>query len=164
MGVQYGPIENCWVEGGSVTSVAGGNTGGFSAFVQNSGATANLTNCYTTANVNGASYNTVGGFIGIANNSVYTVQYCYSTGTVSGSGSNIGGFVGNLSGSNITVDKCISWNSSLALYGADGGATLTDNYVKGSSETGTVSSHAQESPRSWDSAVWDFTTDLPTLK
>lgn len=164
VGVQYGPIENCWVEGGSVTSVAGGNTGGFSAFVQNSGATANLINCYTTANVDGASYNTVGGFIGIANNSAYTVQYCYSTGTVSGTGSDKGGFVGSLSGSNITVDKCISWNSSLPLYGANGGATLTDNYVKDPAETGTVSSHAQESPRSWSSTTWNFTADLPTLK
>jgi len=163
VGVQYGPIENCWVEGGSVTSVGGGNTGGFSAFVQNSGATANLINCYTTANVDGASYNTAGGFIGIANNSAYTVQYCYSTGTVIGTGSNIGGFVGNLSGSNITIDKCISWNSSLPLYGANGGATLTDNYVKDPAETGTVSSHAQESPRSWSNTVWNFSADLPTL-
>lgn len=164
VGVQYGPIDKCWVEGGSVTSVGGGNTGGFSAFIQNSGATANLTNCYTTANVDGASYNTVGGLVGIANNSAYSIQYCYSTGTVSGTGSNKGGFIGSVAGSSVTIDKCVSWNSSLALIGTDSGGTVTNNYVKTAAETGTVSSHAQESPRSWSSTTWDFTGDLPTLK
>ena len=160
VGVQYGPIEKSYVKGGTVTSLGGGNVAGFSAFMQYE--TTNLTNCYSTADVDGKSFSNVGGLVGIANNSAFTISFCYATGAVSGTGTNRGGLIGRADASAI-VEKCISWNSSLPLSGTSS-ENINDCYVKLATEEGSVSSHAQEAPRSWSSTIWDFSDDLPTLK
>lgn len=163
VGVQYANIEKCYVEGGTVTSMSGGNTGGFSAFMQN----CTLNDSYSTAAVDGASYNTVGGLVGVTNSGI-SINRCYAMGTVTGTGSNKGGLIGSLV-SGATADKCIAWNSSLPLAGNDAG-TNTNNYVKEASEVGTISSHAKESPRSWSADVWNWNDsgsdplNRPTLK
>lgn len=164
VGVQYANIEKCWVEGGTVTSNGGGNTGGFSAFMQN----CTLDDSYSTANVDGQSTNTVGGLVGITNSGI-SINRCYATGTVSGTGSNIGGLIGSLVSGAAAVN-CISWNSSLSLAGNNASTTSSGNYVKDVNETKTISYHAQESPRSWSGTVWDWNTtgenplNRPTLK
>lgn len=156
-GVQYGPIEKSFVDGGTVTA-GGDNVGGFSGYQEK----AALTNCYSTATVVGGSRANVGGITGqLRNQNTSKITNCYYAGTLTGTGTR-GGIVGLAAGTNCTVTGCISWDSSLAVCGSSG--TLSNNYVKAASETGTVSSHAQESPRSWSSSIWDFNSgDLPKL-
>ena len=157
VGVQYSNISKSWVED---CTVNGGedNNGGFSGFISG----CNLEDSYSkSTTVAGGTHNVIGGLVGITNKGI-NINRCYSNASVTGTGTSIGGLIGSLV-SGATADKCISWNSTLPLAGAEGG-TSTNNYVKSETETGTVSSHAQETDRSWSSTVWDFSTDLPTLK
>ena len=155
VGVQYSSIAKSWVEGGTV--IAGGNNAaGFSAFLSNN---IKIDNCYSTATVSGGIYSPVGGLVGITY-SGSSITNSYASCGVTGTGSYVGGLVGNLV-SGVSAINCISWNSDLPLAGASDG-TLTNCYTKDATETGTVSSHAQE--LGWDTSIWDFTGDFPTLK
>ena len=156
VGVQYDHIGSSYVSGGSVTA-KGAHCGGFSGFVQNG----NLTNCYTTAAVNGASYAQVAGMAGI----VYTsnISYCYAAGSVTASGTDIGAFVGQCAqqgeGALADISHCIGWNASLPFCGNNAvEATLTDCYA---GTEGTVSDQALA--QSWPDAVWDLGGPRPLL-
>ena len=156
VGVQYGPIESSYVDGGVVTA-KGAHCGGFSGFVQNG----DLTNCYTTARVEGGSYAQVGGMIGIAYTSA--ISYCYSAGTINASGADRGAFVGQCAQQNnnptAVISDCIGWNASLPFCGTNTvGATITDCYA---GTDGTVSAHAQE--QTWPTSVWNLGGSFPTL-
>jgi len=156
VGVQYDNIGSSYVSGGSVTA-KGAHCGGFSGFVQNG----DLTNCYTTASINGASYAQVAGMAGI----VYTsnISYCYAAGSVTASGTDAGAFVGQCTqqgeGALAVISSCIGWNGSLPFCGKNSvGATLTDCYA---GTEGSVS--AQASAQTWPTAVWNLSGPMPVL-
>ena len=154
VGVQYDNINNSYVSGGTVTAKAN-QCGGFSAYVQNGGPT----NCYTTANVVGGTYSSVGGFAGVSYKTAFSS--CYAAGTVQSTGSNVGAFIGQcaeLNGS-ATFEKCIGWHTSLPFYGLNTvGATVTNCYA---GAEGTVSSQA--SSLGWNTSVWNLSASLPVL-
>lgn len=154
VGVQYETVTSSYVAGGSVTA-NGNDCGGFSGFVQN----ADLTNCYTTANVNGGSYTAVGGMVGITYTS--NVSYCFTAGDISGS--NAGAFVGQCAQQGTSpvasLSSCIGWHASLPFCNSNTvGASITNCYA---GVDGTVTSQAQA--QTWPTAVWDFSGALPTL-
>ena len=131
--------------------------GGFSGFVQNG----NLTNCYTTASVNGGSYAQVGGMVGIAYTS--SISYCYAAGAISGSGTDVAAFVGQCAQQNsnpvANISNCIGWNASLPFCANNSvGATLTNCYA---GTEGTVSSQAQA--QAWPTSIWDLSGSQPKL-
>jgi hypothetical protein len=81
----------------STGSVAGSNyTGGLVGFIQGSSTQPIITNCYSTASVNGTGLS-VGGLIGTQSGNTKT-ENCYSTGSVTGTATNKGGFVGRIAG------------------------------------------------------------------
>ena len=148
-----GSISRCGVESDVTVTSPSYFVGGLIGYQQN---TAAVDNCYSRAPVNAGS--SLGGLVGeIAGTG--TISMCFASGTPSGT--TPGGLVGKI-GSGCTVSKCISWNSSYPLANTVAG-TASDCYTKASSESGTVSSHAQEAPRSWSDVIWDFSTPFPTL-
>ena len=156
VGVQYDNISNSAVSGGTVTA-KNAHCGGFSGFVQNG----NLTNCYTTASVNGGSYAQVGGMVGIAYTS--SISYCYAAGAISGSGTDVAAFVGQCAQQNsnpvANISNCIGWNASLPFCANNSvGATLTNCYA---GTEGTVSSQAQA--QAWPTSIWDLSGSQPKL-
>ena len=151
-----GAISRCGVESDVTVSSTSYDVGGLIGL---NDAAATLENSYSRASATGTD--NVGGLVGRAYGSLFN---CYSSGspTATNESGNAGGLVGNITNSS-TVSKCISWNSSIALSGVNAG-TVSDCYTKTASESGTVSSHAQESPRNWSGEIWNFSTDFPTLK
>ena len=122
VGVQYEGIDRSYVSGGKVTA-KGNNCGGFSAYVQQGGPV----NCYSTADVDGGSYFTVGGFAGVAYGA--TISSCYAAGSVQCSGINVGAFVGQCAEQNgkATIENCIGWHATLPFEGVNTvGATITN--------------------------------------
>jgi lysophospholipase L1-like esterase len=154
VGVQYDDIDRSYVSGGTVTAKAN-QCGGFSAYVQNGG----LTDCYTTANVDGGSNSSVGGFAGIAYKA--TISSCFAAGTIQCSGSSVGAFIGQCAdqNGNPTIESCIGWHASLPFYGENAvGATVSNCYA---GVEGTVSSQA--SSLGWNAGIWDLTASVPVL-
>ena len=152
VGVQYDNIDCSYVSGGTVTAKAN-QCGGFSAFVQTGG----LTNCYTTAAVDGGSYSAVGGFAGIAYHT--TISSCFASGAVQCSGSNVGAFIGQCADQSgtPTIENCIGWHASLPFFGVNDVSASINNCYAG--VEGTVSSQA--SSLGWDTSAWDLTAALP---
>lgn len=154
VGVQYETVTRSYVSGGTVNA-NNKQVGGFSAFVQNG----NLTDCYTTATVNGGSYSDVGGFIGM----LYfaEVTNCYSAGTQTGDGTNRAAFVAQcaLQGTAGSISNCIGWHASLPFCGANtASAKITNGYA------GTEDSvSAQAISQGWSTATWDLNVALPLL-
>ena len=72
VGVLYCATSKCYVDKTTTVNANNTQTGGFAAYPEN----ATITNCYSSATVNGNGETAIGGFIGIfkKNN---TVQYCY---------------------------------------------------------------------------------------
>ena len=128
VGVLYCAASKCYVDKTTTVNANNIQNGGFAAYPEN----ARITNCYSSATVNGAGQASVGGFIGIfkKNN---TVEYCYENGTVSGTAESVGAFIGQLDQTPISLTKCIAWDASLPFYGAktDGvdESTIMDNYT-----------------------------------
>jgi len=108
-----GQIKNLGLENVDVNAVNGSYVG--SLVGENAG---NVSNCYSTGDVNGVSY--VGGLVG--RNYYGTISNCYSTGEVSGS-SNVGALVGQ----NGSID-CIPMIGCLVRSG----------YIYNSYSTGSV--------------------------
>ena len=144
-------IYQCYVDGGSITATAA-NVGGFAGYPEK----ATILNCFSTMDVNGASYAAIGGFIGICK-AVVTVQYCYSAGNVTGTGANIGAFVGNVDGADTThINSCIGWNDTLEFAGKiKAGCDVSGNYC---GKEGTIS--YQAFLLGWDPEIWDFSAKL----
>ena len=150
-----GTISCCGVEADVTVSSPSYDVGGITGIQDTA---ASVENSYSRANASGSD--NVGGLVGRLSG---TVQNCYAGGTPSAtSGTKTGGLVGVVN-SGATVSKCISWLAGTALYGSNSG-TVSDCYAKADAESGTVSSHAQESPRNWSADIWDFGTDYPTIK
>lgn len=147
-GVQYDNTSYCHVLNGSVKA-GGGNSGGFTAYLQNG----NLTNCYSTAALTGTSV--VGGMIGAAYET--NVSFCYSAGQVSGS-SGVGAFVGKCNKASSTFSNCIGWGSQPFAGDNTVGATLTTCYA---GTEGSVSAQAQT--QAWPTSVWNLNNPLPLL-
>lgn len=156
--VNGGTISRCGVESGVTVTSASYDVAGIVGIASNA---FTLENSYSRATVTGS--NQVGGLVGRLYGAG-SVTNSYAAGTLSTSGAKIGGLVGSVEAAG-TVSKCISWNSSLELYGGENtvGATFSDCYKKDGSETGTVSSHAQEPARNWPGEIWDFSAVFPTL-
>lgn len=161
VGVCYSAVSTSSVSGGSVscTDASGAaQMGGFVGYPEN----ATITDCYTTAPVNGGSRSHVGGFIGrcMGGN---TITNCYEVSTVSGTGANTGAFIGYYEVATTSVTKCIAWDGTLNFCGAVkddvSDEKVTGNYI---GTEGTVSSQAQS--LGWSADVWDFSDDTPKLK
>ena len=154
VGVQYEDIDRSYVSGGTVAAKAN-QCGGFSAYVHNG----NLTDCYTTANVDGSSYSSVGGFAGVAY--VTAITSCYSAGSVQCSGSNVGAFVGQCAeqGGTPVIKNCIGWHASLPFEGLNAVEATINNCYAGNA--GSVSTQAAS--LGWDAGNWDLSAALPVL-
>ena len=98
--IDLGEVKNLRLEGGSISGdyLVGGLVGANGDWYGPGGA---ITNCYSTADVNGNDY--VGGLVGY-NTSDSTISDCYSTGDVTGD-KRVGGLVGENVGS---VSNCYS--------------------------------------------------------
>lgn len=180
-----GTIEKCYVKNVNITSEGGAYVGGFagvaktdisSSWVDNINITSNknsdggfigyLTNakvsdCYAKGVTMNITNNKVGGFVGNMSNVSATIQRSYADVKSITCDYSYGGFVGAMTG---IVDKCIAWYVHDFHDGTASPASDEDNYIKSDSETGTILSHAKESPRSWNfSTVWNE-VDPPTLK
>ena len=147
VGVIYSTTTSkCYVENTTVKANKA-QAAGFAAYPEN----ATITDCYTSADVNGESFDSIGGFIGIARGGI-TVKNCYENGTVSGTGNGVGAFVGTLSVAPASITQCVAWNASLPFAGVvtEGvdTATVTDNY------TGTEGSIYEQAVTL---GGWDFT-------
>ena len=149
--VPEGGIYQCYVDGGTITAAAA-NVGGFAGYPEK----AIIQNCYSSMDVDGATFAAIGGFIGICK-TVVTVQYCYASGSVAGSGANRGAFVGNVDGAATThINYCIGWNDTLDFAGTvKSGCDVSGNYV---GKEGTLAAKAAE--LGWDPAIWDFSAKL----
>ena len=154
VGVQYDNIVHSYVSGGTVKANAN-QCGGFSGYVNFGG----LTDCYTTANVDGGSYSSVGGFAGVAY--LTTMTSCYAAGSVQCSGSNVGAFIGQCAEQDgkPTIENCIGWHASLPFAGLNTVEATINNCYAGSA--GTVS--AQATSFGWDVSTWDLSAALPVL-
>jgi hypothetical protein len=98
--IENGEVRNLGLEGGSVSGdrMVGGLVG---STYEGEGTLSNISNCYSTCDVNGGGV--VGGLMG---RGMYcSVSNCYSTGDVSGTGDHIGGLVGYILG---VVSNCYS--------------------------------------------------------
>ncbi len=180
-----GTIEKCYVKNVNITSEGGAYVGGFagvaktdisSSWVDNINITSNknsdggfigyLTNakvsdCYAKGVTMNITNNKVGGFVGNMSNVSATIQRSYADVKSITCDYSYGGFVGAMTG---IVDKCIAWYVHDFHDGTASPASDEDNYTKSDSETGTILSHAKESPRNWNfSTVWNE-VDPPTLK
>lgn len=156
--VNGGTISRCGVESGVTVTSSSYDVAGIVGMASN---VFTLENSYSRATVTGS--NQVGGLIGRLYGAG-SVTNSYAAGNVSTSGAKKGGLVGSVEAAG-TVSRCISWDSSLELYGGDNtvGATFSDCYKRDGSESGTVSSHAQEPVRNWSDEIWNFSTVFPTL-
>lgn len=158
--VNGGTVSRCGVEDGVSVTSSSYDVAGLVGIASN---VFTLENSYSKATVKGS--NQVGGLIGRLYGAG-SVANCFAAGTLSTSGAAIGGLVGSVEAA-ASVSKCISWHSSLELQGqttsGGSGALFSDCYTKSGAETGTVSSHAQESARNWSSDIWNFQTPFPTL-
>ena len=98
--IENGEVRNLGLEGGSVSGdrMVGGLVG---STYEGEGTLSNISNCYSTCDVNGGGV--VGGLMGRGMYS--SVSNCYSTGDVSGTGDHIGGMVGYTYGA---VSNCYS--------------------------------------------------------
>lgn len=155
--VNAGTVSRCGVESGVAITSSSYDVAGIIGMASNA---FTLENSYSNASVSGSNH--VGGLIGRLYGAG-SVSNCYAAGHLSCTDVKIGGLVGSVEAAG-TVSKCISWNSDLEYYGANtGSGTFSDCYIKAASETGTISSHAQEAPRNWSSVIWDFSSDYPVL-
>lgn len=160
-GVFYVKAEKCFVESTSITANAN-NVGGFVGYMQKyQNGIGVVDNCYASATINGGTHSYIGGFVGnsLANS---TIESCYEKSTVSGSVA--GAFIGHVEAAPVSITKNIAWETgSLNFVGDVKTGISIDNIVNNYlGTTGTVSSQAQT--LGWDSAIWDFSTDYPTLK
>jgi hypothetical protein len=127
----YGTLNGCYTEGGSVTSdwSGGGLVGG-----NNYGT---ITNCYSTSNVFGSGINYwqgIGGLLGY--NSYGTITNCYTEGGSVSGRRGVGGLVGTNSGN---ISSCYSTESVTGssydvggLVGTSFWGSITDCYSTGS--------------------------------
>ena len=152
VGVLYrSTVSKCYVENTAVKANMA-QAAGFAAYPEN----ATIIDCYTSADVDGGSFDSVGGFLGFSRGGI-TVKNCYENGTVSGTGTSIGAFIGQVTVAPTSITKCIAWDASLPFYGGivEGvdDSTITDNYTGNS---GSI----------YDQAValggWDFTNTWTT--
>ena len=151
VGVLYSTVKKSYVENTTVKANKA-QAAGFAAYPEN----ATITDCYTSANVEGGSFDSIGGFMGISRGGI-TVKNCYENGTITGTAESVGAFIGTLSVAPTSITKCVAWNASLPFYGVlTEGVELTnvtDNY------TGAEGSI-------YDQAValggWDFTNTWTT--
>jgi len=110
-------ISECYSSG----SVSGSDyIGGFVGSISPS---CTIQNCYSTGNVNGSYH--IGGFCGSIYNSA--IEYCYSIGRITATGTRKGGFIGNQTSTNTYT--CNYWNYETAggTYEDIGGDPSSDD-------------------------------------
>ena len=127
-GQNEGLIENCYVTG------AIGGTGYIFGGIAGVNMSGSIKNCYTTCNV------TSSGSLqsGIVGDNSGRIEYCYATGTISGSFRN-GGIVG-LNEASGTVYHCVALNTEVSstipaadvgrVVGLNDGGNLDDNFAR----------------------------------
>jgi hypothetical protein len=155
----FGDVENCFAEGGTVTSISTGdvgNIGSFTGLVRPSGS---VTNCYSTADVTfgDVDWANQGGFAGHVSG---PVTNCYFSGvvTVAGDEGLGGGFYGNGAPTLTSIYYNLEETGITALDSAGTtteGARITDDMTQESTYVG------------WDFAnVWaiDEGQDTPKLR
>ena len=134
---QKGTIDKCYAAG-DVTGTyrfIGGLVG-----IANTNDAKTITNSYCTGKVSGNSYS--GGFVGGHDAGALTIQNCFASGDVTGSGFAIGGFIGYIKLATVTIEKSVAWNATVTATSIGSGnwssacfagvtfptCTLTDNY------------------------------------
>lgn len=155
----YGSGTKCYVESTTLTA-NNANTGGFAGYPENS----TYSDCYAAASVtvNGGTYNSVGGFMGVCKTGA-TITNCFAASTVTGTGTGVGAFIGYVEVAPASITKCIGWNASLGFFGSakDGVSTeaITGNYA---GNEGTISAKATEF--GWSTDIWDLSGETPKFK
>lgn len=154
VGVLYADIMKSYVEGGSVTA-HNTQTAGFSAYIHNG----NVSDCYTSATVNGGTFADVGGFAGhIYDNSIIQNSYC--SGAQGGNGTNRSAFIAVCQKSSAAISGCIGWDATLPFCQTNKeGATISNCYA---GTDGTISSHASQ--YGWSVDTWNMDGAQPLLK
>ena len=130
-------IERCYATGDVIggSSGVGGLVGGNRATLNNS---------YSTGSVTGVDQ--VGGLVGLATDAAITNSY--TTSSVYSSGASVGGITGTV-GSGGSVDNTNFYKNNLSSPGS--GSTAVNGNTN-PLPTGT-----------WNTSVWDLTTNLPSL-
>ena len=128
---QMNSLVNCYVKGGSITSINGTRCGGLAGALNYT----TVDSCWTDVEVNG--YNNVGGLIGysgvtvknsyalgdvsgysnvggLIGQSASRTSNCFSEGNVSASGNNTGGLIGNASSSYGKIENCSIYGTVIA--------------------------------------------------
>ena len=151
VGVLYSTVTKSYVESTTVKANKA-QTAGFAAYPEN----AKITDCYSSADVEGGSFDSVGGFIGISKGNI-TVKNCYENGTVSGTAESVGAFIGKLDVAPTSITQNVAWNASLPFAGVvTAGVDLTNVTGNYTGAEGSI----------YDQAValggWDFTNTWTT--
>ncbi|MCM8790746.1 MAG: hypothetical protein NC938_03490 [Candidatus Omnitrophica bacterium] len=122
-----------------------------------------VNNSYASGPVSGESY--IGGFIGnLAPNSGVSVNNCYSTGTVTATGSYLGGFIGYRQGGDVT--NCGWWTEAAAQPIGNGGSITYNEANKSAFYSPAHGVYAVGTANQWDffTPVWDtYKTTYPHL-
>ena len=124
-----GTVQYCYVDVLTVTGNGNGNGGGIAG-----GNSGTVQNCYSTATVSGER----AGGVASRNETGATIDRCYTTGAITGTGDlHVGGIVALNNGA---VTRCVALNASvtgavanMGRVTATSGGTLTNNFVR---ETG----------------------------
>ena len=130
VGNNLGSITCCYATSNIFGTGNYSNIGGFSG--SNSTINSNLSNSYSSGNINiGASNTNIGGVVG---NNSGSITYCYATGNITGTGGTyFGGVVGYSLG---TLRNCVAVNTAIA------GASSNINRVAGFAAGGISNNYA----------------------
>lgn len=147
-----------WAHAGGLLGTVAGSGKGAAPVVT-------IENCYSTGSVEVRRYS--GGFVGsiFSKPGVLKIKNCYTTSDISGivladrCGLVLGLMDAAAEGSSATCTGFVAWNACDRPFSYNDCVPLGGNYY---GTEGTVSQQA--SALGWDTAVWDLSKDLPTLK
>lgn len=123
IGLNLGNATSC-----SSAGNANGNSGQTGGFVGYNGG--DIQNCYSSANTEGDGI--LGGFVGLSQQGS-VIDFCYATGTVTGSNNGVGGFAGAVYGDSL-ITSC--W----ATGSVTGNGTCTGGFIGALAEYSQISS------------------------
>ena len=119
-------IENCFTTGTVTSEEFEGDrpasTGGLVGAIDGGA----IKNCYSHVNVNSLTGIWIGGLLGLNHNAYANINNCYSTGTVTATGTTVGGFAGSANG----TLNCFWDTETSGQAESDGGIGLTTAEMK----------------------------------
>ncbi|MFC1739061.1 GLUG motif-containing protein [Planctomycetota bacterium] len=138
----HSAITNCYAEG----DVTGNADSAYYGGLVGAQCGDDISSCHAAGNVNG--YDGVGGLVGYVDNNygLSNISNCYSTGEVTGSGSDVGGLIGLQHRGSSSINDCYSThavygsgNNVGGLVGRFNNGTISDCYGLGSIGSGGTS-------------------------